>query len=103
MFLLKKRKSSRNLFWSKWTSIEESRRGLILIGFLQKLIVNNEAAKNKQTIGSLIKSTMMLFHLSVQKETHGVSIKVTLKTIEMEYGIDFISKYTTLQINTTLD
>ena len=37
------------------------------------------------------------------KEARGVSIKVTLKTIKMEYGIDFMSKYTTLQINTTLD
>ena len=37
------------------------------------------------------------------KEAHGVSIKVTLKTIEMEYGIDFMSKYTTLHINAALD
>ena len=37
------------------------------------------------------------------KEARGVSIKVTLKPIEMEYRIDFKSKYATLQINTTLD
>ena len=38
-----------------------------------------------------------------QKEARGVSIKVTLKPIEMEYVIDFKSKYTTLYINTMLD
>ena len=39
----------------------------------------------------------------IQKEAHGVSIKVTLKPIEMEDGNDFKWKYTTLQISTTLD
>ena len=38
-----------------------------------------------------------------QKEARGVSIKVTLKPIEMEYGIDFKSNYTTLQFSTMLD
>ena len=37
-----------------------------------------------------------------QKEARGVSIKVTLKPIEMEYGNDFKSNYTTLQIITML-
>ena len=51
----------------------------------------------------LIKLPRTFLHLSAQKEARGVSIKVTLKKIEMEYGIDFMSKYTTLQINATLD
>ena len=51
----------------------------------------------------LIRLPRTFLHLSVQKEDRGVSIKVTLKPIEMEYGNDFKSKYTTLQISTTLD
>ena len=51
----------------------------------------------------LIRLPRTFLHLSAQKEDRGVSIKVTLKKIEMEYGIYFISKYTTLQINTMLD
>ena len=51
----------------------------------------------------LIRLPRTFLHLSAQKEAHGVSIKVTLKPIEMEYGIDFKSKYTTLQFSTTLD
>ena len=51
----------------------------------------------------LIKLPRTFLHLSAQKEACGVSIKVTLKSIEMEYGIDFKSKYTTLHINTMLD
>ena len=51
----------------------------------------------------LIKLPWTFLHLSAQKEACGVSIKVTLILIEMEYGIDFKSKYTTLQINATLD
>ena len=42
------------------------KRRLILVDCLQKLIVNNEAKKIKQTTGSLIKSTTILFHLSVE-------------------------------------
>ena len=52
--------------------------------------------------GSLISPTTHLFPLSGQSRSRGVSIKVTLKPIEMEYGIYFKSNYTTLQINTTL-
>ena len=37
------------------------------------------------------------------KEARGVSIKITLKPPDMEYGNDYNSKYTTLQIRTTLD
>ena len=51
----------------------------------------------------LIRLPRTFLHLSTQKEARGVSIKVTLKPIEMEYGIDFKSKYTTLQISTMLD
>ena len=51
----------------------------------------------------LIRLPRTFLHLSAQKEAHGVSIKVTLKPIEMEYINYFKSKYTTLKINTTLD
>ena len=54
-------------------------------------------------VTDFIRLPRTFLHLSAQKEAHGVSIKVTLKPIEMEYGTDFKSKYTTLQINTTLD
>ena len=44
----------------------------------------------------LIRLPRIFLHLSAQKEARGVSIKVTLKPKEMEYGIDFKSNYTTL-------
>ena len=51
----------------------------------------------------LIKLPRTFLHLSTQKEARGVSIKVTLKPIKMEYEIDFKLKYTTLQIITMVD
>ena len=51
----------------------------------------------------LVRLPRPFLHLSTQKEAHGVSIKVTLKPIEMEYGNYFKSKYTTLYISTTID
>ena len=51
----------------------------------------------------LIRLPRTFLHLSTQKEARGVSIKVNLKPIEMEYGNGSKSKYTTLYINTTVD
>ena len=51
----------------------------------------------------LISPTMHLSPLAGQSRSHGVSIKITLKPLDMEYGNDYKSKYTTLQIRTTLD
>ena len=62
--------------------------------------------KKKTTIhnaGFLISPTMHLFPLAGQSGSRGVSIKITLKPLDMEYGNDFKSKYTTLQIRTMLD
>ena len=38
-----------------------------------------------------------------QKEARGVSIKITLKPPDMEYGNDYKSNYTTMHITTPLD
>ena len=51
----------------------------------------------------LISPTTHLFPLAGQSGSRGVSIKITLKPLDMEYGNDYKSKYTTLQIRTTLD
>ena len=45
---------------------------------------------------------MHLFSLSGQSGSCGVVLNY-FKTLDMEYGIDNKSKYTTLQIRTTLD
>ena len=51
----------------------------------------------------LISPTRHLFPLAGQSGSRGVSIKITLKPPDMEYGNDYKSKYTTLHIRTTLD
>ena len=55
--------------------------------------------KNKtkiHNVNSLISTTTHLFPLLGQLGSHGVSIKITLKQPDMEYGNDYKSKYTTL-------
>ena len=62
--------------------------------------------KNKTKIHNadfLISPTTHLFPLVGQSGSRGVSIKITLKPIDMEYGNDYKSKYITLKITTTLD
>ena len=61
--------------------------------------------KNESNIHNadfLISPTTHLFPLAGQSGSRGVSIKITLKPLDMEYGNDYKSKYTTLQIRTTL-
>ena len=50
----------------------------------------------------LISPTMHLFPLAGQSGSHGVSIKINLKPLDMECGNDYKSKYITLHIRTTL-
>ena len=52
--------------------------------------------------GFLISPTTHLFPLSGQSGSCGVVLNY-FKTLDMEYGINNKSKYTTLQIRTTLD
>ena len=51
----------------------------------------------------LISPTTHLFPFAGQLGSHGVSIKITLKPPDMEYGNDYKSNYTTLHIRTMLD
>ena len=39
--------------------------------------------------GFLIRLPRTFLHLSAQKEAHGVSIKITLKQLDMEYENDY--------------
>ena len=43
----------------------------------------------------LIRLPRPFLHLSAQKEAHGVSIKINLKPLDMEYYNDYNSNYTT--------
>ena len=58
---------------------------------------------NIHNTGFLISPTTHLFPLVGQSGSHGICIKIILKPLDMEYGNDYKSKYTTLQIRTTLD
>ena len=66
-----------------------------------KHLMKNES--NIYNAGFLISPTTHLFPLAGQSGSHGVSMKITLKPLDMECGNDYKSNYTTLQIRTTLD
>ena len=78
-----KRKSSKNLFRSKWISIENR-------GGVNFKVSDKQMMKNKTTTqsGFLINPTTNLFPLAGHSGNRGVSITITLKFYNMEYGIN---------------
>ena len=66
-----------------------------------KQLMKNES--NIHNASFLIRPTTHLFPLAGQLGSRGVSIKITLKPLDMKYGNDYKSNYTTLQIRTTLN
>ena len=66
-----------------------------------KQLMKNES--NIHNDGFLISPTTHLFPLVGQSGSRGVSIKINLKPLDMEYQNDYKSKYTTLHIRTTID
>ena len=69
------------------------KEGLILLWLMKQLMKNESKIQN---VDFLISPTMHLFPLAGQSGSRMVSIKITLKPLDMEYGNDYKSKYTTL-------
>ena len=80
---------------------QEIKEGLILPLAREKITMTIESEIHNTDF--LISPTTHLFPLVGQSGSHGVSIKINLKPQDIEYGNDYKSKYTTLDIRTMLD